>query len=89
MAQGLAACGVKVAEGKDSLTVTAAARRRAGGVQHRGEARPPHRHVVPGAGHGRAKSRSTIDDGRGDRHQLPGFVDLMNGLGAMVTKTNR
>lgn len=86
MAQGLAACGVQVAEGKDSLTVT-------GGKPLAGGVRIPvkldHRigmsFLVLGMA---ARKPVEIDDAQAIGTSFPGFVDLMNGLGAMVTKTN-
>jgi len=87
MAQGLAACGVQVAEGKDSLTVT-------GGKAPAGGVRIPvkldHRigmsFLVLGMA---AKKPVEIDDAEAIGTSFPGFVDLMNGLGATVTKTTR
>jgi 3-phosphoshikimate 1-carboxyvinyltransferase len=87
MAQGLAACGVKAVEGKDSLTVT-------GGKAPQGGVRIPvkldHRigmsFLVLGMA---AKKPVEIDDAEAIATSFPGFVDLMNGLGATVTKTNR
>jgi 3-phosphoshikimate 1-carboxyvinyltransferase len=87
MALGLAACGVKVAEGKDTLTVT-------GGKPPAGGVRIPvkldHRigmsFLVLGMA---ARKPVEIDDAQAIGTSFPGFVDLMNGLGAMVTKTHR
>jgi 3-phosphoshikimate 1-carboxyvinyltransferase len=87
MAQGLAACGVKVVEGKDSLTVTGG-KAPAGGV--RIAVKLDHRigmsFLVLGMA---AKKPVEIDDAEAIGTSFPGFVDLMNGLGGMVTKTNR
>lgn len=90
MAQGLAACGVKVAEGKDSLTVTGDVTRKGaplGGV--RIAVKLDHRigmsFLVLGMA---ARKPVEIDDAEAIGTSFPGFVDLMNGLGAMVTKTN-
>jgi 3-phosphoshikimate 1-carboxyvinyltransferase len=87
MAQGLAACGVKVAEGKDSLTVT-------GGKVPAGGVRIPvkldHRIGMAFLVLGMAAQKPVeIDDAEAIGTSFPGFVDLMNGLGAVVTKTNR
>ena len=87
MAQGLAACGVTVAEGKDSLTII-------GGKTPAGGVRIPvkldHRigmsFLVLGMA---ARKPVEIDDAEAIGTSFPGFVDLMNGLGAVVTKTNR
>jgi 3-phosphoshikimate 1-carboxyvinyltransferase len=87
MAQGLAACGVKVTEGKDSLTVI-------GGKAPAGGVRIPvkldHRIGMSFLVLGMAAQKPVeIDDAEAIGTSFPGFVDLMNGLGAVVTKTNR
>jgi 3-phosphoshikimate 1-carboxyvinyltransferase len=87
MAQGLAACGVKVAEGEDSLAVT-------GGKAPAGGARIPvkldHRIGMSFLVLGMAAHRPIeIDDAEAIATSFPAFVDLMNGLGAMVAKTDR
>jgi 3-phosphoshikimate 1-carboxyvinyltransferase len=87
MAQGLASCGVRVVEGKDSLTVT-------GGKTPAGGARIAvkldHRIGMSFLVLGMAAQKPVeIDDAEAIGTSFPGFVDLMNGLGAMVTKTNR
>ncbi|HKP26515.1 MAG TPA: 3-phosphoshikimate 1-carboxyvinyltransferase [Dongiaceae bacterium] len=91
MAQGLAACGVKVAEGKDSLTVTGDTTRKgapAGGV--RIPVKLDHRIGMSFLVLGMAAQKPVeIDDAEAIGTSFPGFVDLMNGLGAVVTKTNR
>jgi 3-phosphoshikimate 1-carboxyvinyltransferase len=87
MAQGLAACGVDVTEGKDTLTVR-------GGKQPAGGVRIPvkldHRigmsFLVLGMA---AKKPVEIDDAEAIGTSFPGFVDLMNGLGAGITSSNR
>jgi 3-phosphoshikimate 1-carboxyvinyltransferase len=84
MAQGLAACGVTVAEGKDSLTVS-------GGKAPAGGVRIPvkldHRigmsFLVLGMA---ARKPMEIDDAEAIGTSFPGFVDLMNGLGAVIIK---
>jgi 3-phosphoshikimate 1-carboxyvinyltransferase len=84
MAQGLAACGVKVAEGRDSLTV-AGGKPPAGGV--RIAVKLDHRigmsFLVLGMA---AKKPVEIDDAEAIGTSFPGFVDLMNGLGAVIAK---
>src|SRR5262245_16598632 len=87
MAQGLAACGVKVTEGKDSLSVS-------GGKAPAGGVRIPvkldHRIGMSFLVLGMAAQKPVeIDDAEAIGTSFPGFVDLMNGLGAVVTKTNR
>ena len=85
VARGLAACGVTVEEGPDSLV-----------VEGRG-ARPPGGNAVPIATHldhriamsflvlGLAAARPvTIDDAAPIATSFPGFVDLMNDLGAAI-----
>jgi 3-phosphoshikimate 1-carboxyvinyltransferase len=87
MAQGLAACGVKVAEGKDTLTVTGG-KPPAGGV--RIAVKLDHRigmsFLVLGMA---AKKPVEVDDAEAIGTSFPGFVDLMNGLGAMIAKAGR
>ena len=81
MAQGLAACGVRVEEGPDSLVVHGAGvRPRGGNNRHRDPPGPPHRHELswcsawpPSAGHHRRRPP--------DRHLVSRAFALMNGLG--------
>jgi 3-phosphoshikimate 1-carboxyvinyltransferase len=88
MAQGLAACGVKVAEGRNSLAVTGDATRKgapAGGV--RIPVKLDHRigmaFLVLGMA---ARKPVEIDDAEAIGTSFPGFVGLMNGLGAAIAK---
>lgn len=87
MAQGLAACGIDVTEGADSLTVR-------GGKQPAGGVRVPvrldHRIGMSFLTLGMAsKTPVEIDDAEAIGTSFPGFVDLMNGLGAGIAKANR
>lgn len=87
MAQGLAACGIDVTEGQDTLTVR-------GGKTPAGGVRIPvkldHRigmsFLVLGMA---AKKPVEIDDAEAIATSFPGFVDLMNKLGAGISKSNR
>ena len=83
MAQGLAACGIDVTEGADSLAVRGG-KMPAGGV--RIPVRLDHRigmsFLVLGMA---AKNPVEIDDAGAIDTSFPGFVDLMNGLGAGIT----
>ena len=80
MARGLAACGVSASESPDSLTVSGRGRKPAGGAKVDGRSRSPHRHGLPGAGHGggaAGRHRRWL----AHRHQLSGFRDLDERLG--------
>jgi 3-phosphoshikimate 1-carboxyvinyltransferase len=82
MAQGLAACGVTVSEGKDSLTVIGG-KRPAGGV--RIPVKLDHRIGMSFLVLGMAAEKPVeIDDAEAIGTSFPGFVDLMNGLGALI-----
>jgi 3-phosphoshikimate 1-carboxyvinyltransferase len=87
MAQGLAACGIDVTEGQDSLIVHGGDKP-AGGV--RIPVRLDHRigmsFLILGMA---AKKPVEIDDAEAIATSFPGFVDLMNKLGAAIAKTNR
>ncbi|MBX6323003.1 MAG: 3-phosphoshikimate 1-carboxyvinyltransferase, partial [Rhodospirillaceae bacterium] len=83
MARGLAACGVEVEEGPDSLVVHGR------GVPPRGgaaiAAALDHRIAMAFLVLGMAAQRPvTIDDGAPIDTSFPGFVDLMNRLGARI-----
>ena len=81
IARGLAACGVAVEEGKDSLTVKGQGRKPAGGAAI--EANLDHRIAMAFLVLGLAAERPVaIDDGSPIDTSFPGFVPLMNGLGA-------
>jgi 3-phosphoshikimate 1-carboxyvinyltransferase len=84
MAQGLAACGVDVIEGKDTLSVR-------GGKAPKGGVRIPvkldHRIGMSFLVLGMAAQKAVeIDDAEAIGTSFPGFVDLMNGLGAAIAK---
>lgn len=87
MAKGLAACGVKVDEGQDSLVVHGTGGR---GVPGGGtiETDLDHRiamsFLVLGCGSGKTVS---VDDAAPIETSFPGFVSLMNGLGADIQAT--
>ncbi len=84
VARGLAACGVEVVEGPDSLTVRGRGRRPAGGA--RIEAALDHRIAMSFLVLGLAAERPVaIDDGSPIDTSFPGFAVLMNGLGARLT----
>ncbi|CAK0774084.1 3-phosphoshikimate 1-carboxyvinyltransferase [Azospirillaceae bacterium] len=88
IAQGLSACGVRLEAGPDSLTVY-------------GEGRPPlggariataldHRIAMSFLVLGTAASEPiSVDDGAMIDTSFPGFVNLMNGLGAALTPNDR
>lgn len=84
MAQGLAACGVEVTEGKDSLTVRGGeGKKPAGGAEI--AVKLDHRigmsFLVLGLA---AQCSIRIDDGSAIDTSFPGFVPLMNRLGAAI-----
>jgi 3-phosphoshikimate 1-carboxyvinyltransferase len=87
MAQGLAACGIDVTEGSDSLVVRGG-KTPAGGV--RVPVRLDHRIGMSFLVLGMASKKPVeIDDAEAIGTSFPGFVDLMNGLGAGIAKANR
>jgi 3-phosphoshikimate 1-carboxyvinyltransferase len=83
IARGLAACGIEVEDGPDSLTVTGRGGRPAGGgaiATHL-----DHRIAMAFLVLGMVAERPvTIDDGSPIETSFPGFVALMNGLGAAI-----
>jgi 3-phosphoshikimate 1-carboxyvinyltransferase len=84
MAQGLAACGVNVEEGADSLTVLGGAdgvRGDAGVVTH-GDHRIAMAHLVLGLA---AQKPVRVDEPGMIATSFPGFVALMRGLGAEIS----
>ena len=88
MARGLAAAGVRVEEGKDTLAVTGSSNGVAGNGVAGGatiNADLDHRiamsFLVLGMG---AEAPFTIDDGRTIDTSFPGFADLMRGAGAKI-----
>jgi 3-phosphoshikimate 1-carboxyvinyltransferase len=84
MADGLAACGVKVEVEGDDLVVHGAARARGGTVI---DARLDHRiamsFLVLG---GRAEAPVAVEGAEAVETSFPGFAGLMNGLGAAITE---
>jgi len=83
MARGLAACGVQVEEGKDSLTVQGCGGPAPGGGTI--EADLDHRIAMAFLVLGMAsESPVAIDDAEPIETSFPGFVALMNGLGAVI-----
>ena len=86
VAQGLAACGVEVTEGPDSLTVKGCGGRPPGGNRAAIETRLDHRIAMSFLILGLASSAAvTIDDGGPMDTSFPGFVPLMTGLGAAIS----
>ena len=83
MARGLAACGVEVEEGEDSLVVNGCA----GGIPGGGTITTDldHRIAMAFLVLGLAAERAvTIDDSRPIETSFPGFAELMNNLGAAI-----
>jgi 3-phosphoshikimate 1-carboxyvinyltransferase len=83
MAQGLAACGVEVAEEPEALTVTGTGKPPAGGglITTHGDHRIAMSHLVLGLA---AREAVTVDQPGMIATSFPGFVDLMAGLGAKI-----
>jgi len=83
MAKGLAACGVKVEEGPDSLVVYGAGRKVPGGatVETDLDHRIAMSFLVLGCG---SREPVGVDDATPIETSFPGFVSLMNGLGADI-----
>jgi len=83
MARGLAACGVRVEEGKDSLTVHGCAGAVPGGAEIAADL--DHRIAMAFLILGMASRQPvSIDDASPIETSFPGFVELMNGLGAAI-----
>jgi 3-phosphoshikimate 1-carboxyvinyltransferase len=83
VARGLGACGVKLAEGPDSLTVRGRGAKPAGGA--RIETALDHRIAMAFLVLGMAAERPVaIDDGSPIDTSFPGFAALMNGLGGRL-----
>ena len=83
MARGLAACGVHVEEGKDSLTVHGCGGPAPGGGSI--EADLDHRIAMAFLVMGMASQEPVaIDDAEPIETSFPGFVEMMNGLGAAI-----
>ncbi len=88
MAQGLAACGLEIEEGADSLTVLGAGNSSTGGRPPGGariEARLDHRIAMSFLVLGLASEKPVaIDDGSPIDTSFPGFSQLMRDLGATI-----
>jgi len=83
IAQGLAACGVKVEEGQDWLAIHGLGRAPKGGATIK--TRLDHRIAMSFLVLGMASEReTTVDDGRPIATSFPGFVTMMNKLGARL-----
>ncbi|HVO03960.1 MAG TPA: 3-phosphoshikimate 1-carboxyvinyltransferase [Candidatus Cybelea sp.] len=87
MARGLAACGARVEEGKDWLTVRGTGKAPNGGtrIAVNLDHRPAMSFLVMGMG---ARTPIEIDDGSPIDTSFPGFTELMNGLGAGIGLLN-
>jgi 3-phosphoshikimate 1-carboxyvinyltransferase len=83
MAQGLAACGVIVAEEPEALIVTGSGAAPAGGglITTHGDHRIAMSHLVLGLA---AREAVTVDQPGMIATSFPGFVELMRGLGATI-----
>jgi len=85
IADGLAACGVEVEAGADSLAVTGVGGRPPGGNNAPIGTRLDHRIAMSFLVMGLAAERPvTIDDGAPIDTSFPGFVGLLSGLGARI-----
>ncbi len=85
MAAGLAAAGVSVEMGEDSLTVTGGERPQGGcAIETKLDHRIAMSFLVMGMA---AREAITIDDAETINTSFPGFAALMNGLGAKVSAT--
>jgi 3-phosphoshikimate 1-carboxyvinyltransferase len=83
VARGLTACGIAAVEGADSLAVAGQGRQPPGGA--RIEANLDHRIAMSFLVLGLAARKPVaIDDGSAIDTSFPGFVELMNGLGARI-----
>lgn len=86
MARGLAACGVTVKEEEDSLTIEGQGTPPAGGATI--DAGLDHRIAMAFLVFGMAaKKPVTVEGSDVIATSFPGFVELMNGLGAAITET--
>lgn len=86
IARGLAACGVRLEEGEDSLTIHGTGRPPAGGavIAAHYDHRIAMSFLVLGAVAGAPVG---IDDGSAIDTSFPGFAGLMNGLGMNISET--
>jgi len=88
MADGLAACGVKLEMGEDSLTVYGSGQPPHGGVMI--ETALDHRIAMSFLVLGTVTDEPvSVDDASPVATSFPGFADLMNGLGADITVIGR
>lgn len=86
IAAGLQACGVRVEAGEDSLTVYGTGKPPRGGA--RIETHLDHRIAMSFLVLGTATDEPvSVDDSRAIATSFPGFVDLMNDLGARIEET--
>jgi len=86
MARGLAACGVAVKEGADSLIVSGGGMKRRPKGGARIAANLDHRIAMSFLVLGMAAEKPVmIDDDASIATSFPNFVDLMNGLGAVIS----
>ncbi|MEM7226239.1 MAG: 3-phosphoshikimate 1-carboxyvinyltransferase [Pseudomonadota bacterium] len=84
----LAACGIEVEAGTDSLTVSGLGGRVPGGNNRPIATHLDHRIAMSGLVMGLAAERPvTIDDGAPIATSFPGFVESMTGLGAKITSS--
>jgi len=84
IAAGLRACGVEVEEGEDRLAIHGQGGRLVGGGKV--HTQMDHRIAMAFLTFGMAAERPVqIDDGAMIDTSFPGFVDLMNGIGARIT----
>lgn len=81
MASGLSACGVRVAETSDALTVNGGRPRGGVTIPTRLDHRIAMAFLVFGT---RSEEAVTIDDGSPIVTSFPGFTELLNGLGARI-----
>lgn len=87
MASGLRACGVEVEDGPDHLAVHGGPARPRGGAEI--AANLDHRIAMAFLVMGMVAERPvSVDDGSPIETSFPGFVTLMNGLGARITHRN-
>ena len=85
MARGLEACGVRVEEEEDTLTVHGGGARGGARVASRLDHRIAMAHLVLGMG---AEGAVTVDDGSPIATSFPSFEGLMAGLGARIERAN-
>jgi 3-phosphoshikimate 1-carboxyvinyltransferase len=87
IARGLSACGVKVEEDAQTLVVHGTGSRPAGAPNATIETGLDHRVAMSFLVLGLAAERPvTVDDGGFINTSFPGFVEVMNGLGAKISE---